>query len=119
VPDRPWCPGWFWWDTEGEANPNSVEPPEGHWIREIWDIWEQITQEPNPEKQNELFEGILDIWAEELPMIGVLGEQPGTIIVKNGLHNIVEGVPLDDTTGDEHFLQTETYFWDDPESHTM
>jgi len=65
-----------------------------------------------------LFEGILDIWAEELPMIGILGEQPGIVIVKNGFRNYLPGMPLDDTTGDEHFLQTETYFWDEPEKHT-
>jgi len=117
-PDRPWCPGWGLWFTSNGTDANGVEPPAGHWMWDIWDIWDQITKEPDPVEQNKLFEGILDIWAEELPMIGVLGEQPGTIIVKNGFRNIVEGVPLDDTTGDEHFLQTETYFWDEPEKHT-
>ena len=47
-------------------------------------------------------------------MIGVLGEIPAPIIVKTGVHNYLEGLPLDDTTGDEHLLNTETYFWEDP-----
>lgn len=116
--DRPWCPGWAKWLWRGADDPNAVKPPEGHWIYDIWAIWDKIAVEPDPDKQNELFKGILDIWAKELPMIGVLGEQPGTIIVKNGFRNIVAGIPLDDTTGDEHFLQTETYFWENPEEHS-
>jgi len=116
-PDRPWCPAWAHWWNSGGVDPNGEEPPAGHWIWDIWDIWDQITMEPDPAKQNKLFEGILDIWAEQLPMIGMLGEQPGTIIVKNGLRNYIPGQPLDDTTGDEHFLGTETYFWDNPEEH--
>ena len=116
-PDRPWCPAWAHWWNSGGTDPNGEEPPAGHWIWDIWDIWDQITMEPDPDQQNKLFEGILDIWAEQLPMIGMLGEQPGTIIVKNGLKYYIPGQPLDDTTGDEHFLGTETYYWDNPEEH--
>lgn len=49
-------------------------------------------------------------------MIGVLGEIPALIIVRNGVRNYLEGQPIDDTTGDEHLLGTETYFWEDPET---
>jgi peptide/nickel transport system substrate-binding protein len=115
--DRPWCPAWGHWYEYGDADPTSEEPPEGHWIWDIWDIWDQITMEPDPDQQNKLFEGILDIWAEQLPMIGFLGEEPGLIVVKNGFKNYIAGQPLDDTTADEHFLNTETYFWDNPEEH--
>jgi hypothetical protein len=66
-----------------------------------------------------MFEGIMDIWAEELPMIGCLGEMPGVVIVKNGFHNYLEGMPIGDTTGDEHLLETETYYWENPEDHTL
>ena len=73
---------------------------------------------PDSAKRDELFAQILDIWAEELPMIGFLGESPALIIAKNGMRNYIEGQPIDDTTGDEHLLNTETYFWEDPENHT-
>jgi len=116
--DRPWAAGYGLWYGD-PTNPNAVEPPADHFIRKIWDIWDNgVARESDPAKQNELFEGILDIWAEELPMIGLLGEAPAAVIVKNGFHNYLPGMPLDDTTGDEHFLQTESYFWDDPENHT-
>ena len=84
---------------------------------DIWDIWAKIVVEADPDKQNGLFEEILDIWAEEIPMVGLLGASPALIIVKNGFRNYLPGMAMDDTTGDEHLLQTETYFWENPEEH--
>ena len=116
-PDRPWCAAWSLWKLNGPDDPNGQEPPADHWINTIWSTWDQIAAEPDEATRNELFTKILDIWAEELPMIGYLGEAPALIIAKYGLRNYVEGMPIDDTTGDEHLLQTETYFWEDPENH--
>jgi peptide/nickel transport system substrate-binding protein len=116
-PDRPWCPGWGYFRTD-PTNPSAVEPPEEHWIWEIWRIWDELAKEPDAETRNEMFTQILDIWATELPMIGYLGESPAPIIVKNGFHNYLEGMPMDDPTGDEHLLNTETYFWEDPENRS-
>jgi len=117
-PDRPWCPGFgFYYNNPEDAN--AVKPPDGHFIYKIWDIWDnQILLEPDQVKQNKLFEGILDVWAEELPMIGILGEKPSPTIAKNGFMNVLDGYPNDDTTGDEQFYQSESFFWDDPEKHT-
>lgn len=116
--DRPWAVAWGKWRDAGDTDPNSEEPPPDHWIRDIWTIWDQIAAEPDSAKRNELFDQILAIWAEELPMVGYLGESPSLIIVKNGVNNYVNGMPMDDTTGDEHLLNTETYYWDDPAAHT-
>lgn len=118
IVDRPWGVAWgLWRNTSGE-NPNGEEPAADHYITKIWSLWDEIAVEPDSAKQNELFTQILDIWAEELPMIGFLGESPALIIAKNGMRNYLEGQPIDDTTGDEHLLNTETYFWEDPENHT-
>ncbi|MEZ4661103.1 MAG: ABC transporter substrate-binding protein [Caldilineaceae bacterium] len=110
--DRPWADAWGKWRNSGDSDPNAEEPPADHWIRNIWAIWDKIEVEPDSAKRNELFFQILDIWAEELPMVGYLGESPALIIVKNGIHNYLPGFPIDDTTGDEHLLNTETYFWE-------
>ena len=110
--DRPWADAWGKWRNSGDSDPNAEEPPADHWIRDIWAVWDQIEVEPDSDKRNELFTQILDIWAEELPMVGYVGESPALIIVKNGVHNYLPGFPIDDTTGDEHLLNTETYFWE-------
>ncbi|RIK43672.1 MAG: hypothetical protein DCC55_04885 [Chloroflexi bacterium] len=115
-PDRPWAVAWGYWRTD-PTNPAAEEPPADHWIRTIWDLWDQCAAEADADRRNELFFQILDIWAEELPMIAYLGELPAPIIVKNGVRNFPQGLPIDDPTGDEHLANTETYFWENPEAH--
>ena len=39
-PDRPWCPGWYYYYIE-PTNVNAVKPPDGHWIYNIWKIWDE------------------------------------------------------------------------------
>jgi hypothetical protein len=117
-PDRPWCPAWWRFYTE-PTNPNAVKPPDGHWIWQIWKIWdEEVVVEPDPAKQTAAFKKLLDIWATELPMVTFLGQSPAPTIVKNGFKGYPAGMPNDDTVGDEHFCQGETYYWDDPSKHT-
>ena len=118
IRDRPWCPGWSYFYLEPN-NTNAVKPPDGHWIYNIWKIWdEEVAIEPDAAKQTAAFKKLLDIWATELPMIGLLGEQPAPTIVKNGFKGFLPGLPNDDTVGDEHFAQSECYYWDDPSKHT-
>jgi peptide/nickel transport system substrate-binding protein len=116
-PDRPWSAGYAMYYNAPESA-GAVEPPADHFIMKIWKLWDDLSVEANPDKQNEIFFQILDIWAEELPMIGVLGELPSFCIAKKGIINFVEGFPNDDTTGDENVYNTETYSWDDPSLHT-
>lgn len=116
-PDRPWAAAWALWKRSNGTEAAGEEPPEGHWVGDIWALWDQISIEADSAKQNELFQQILDIWATELPMIGYLGESPSPVIVRNGVRNYLPGFPVDNTTGDEHLLNTETYFWDNPEDH--
>ena len=110
-PDRPWAAAWSLWKLD-PTNPNGQEPPADHWVWKIWEIWDQVAVEPDAAQQTALFHQILDIWAEELPMVCYLGEAPALIIVKNGVRNYIAGMPVDDPTGDEHLLNTETYFWE-------
>ncbi len=114
--DRPWAGKWGIYYND-PTNPNAEAPPEDHFIRRIWDIMAQVQVEPDEQRRNELFRGILDIWAEELPMIGILGELPAPAIVKNGFKGFRAGTPIDDTTEDENLLNTQTYFWEDPSQH--
>lgn len=116
--DRPWAAGYGLYKTN-PSSPAAVKPPDGHFILKIWDIWDKVVLEPDPAKQNALFQQILDIWAEELPMIGFLGELPSFCIVKNGIKNFLNGFPMDDTTADEEVYNAETYTWDDPTKHPV
>jgi peptide/nickel transport system substrate-binding protein len=116
--DRPWACAWGIW-LQDPGNPTSEKPPEGHWIWDIWNTWDEVAREVDPQKQTDMFYKILDIWAEELPMIGFLGQQPSPVIVKNGFMGYLEGMPQDDTIGDENYLVPATHYWDDPAKHTV
>ena len=117
-PDRPWAAGYGNWYNDNNAA-GGVKPPDGHFIWKIWDLWDKVSVEVDPAKQNSLFQQILDIWVEELPDIGIVGELPSFCIVKNGLKNFLDGFPNDDPTGDEQIYCTETYTWDDPSKHPV
>ncbi|MEZ4637932.1 MAG: ABC transporter substrate-binding protein [Caldilineaceae bacterium] len=116
-PDRPWAAAWSLWRLD-KTDPNGEEPPADHWVWDLWNTWGALAVEPDEATRNDMFRQILDVWKDELPMIGYLGESPALIIVKNGMRNYLPGYPVDDPTGDEHLLNTETYFWDNPEDHT-
>jgi len=114
---RPWAGAWGLWKRSGGTDPNGEEPPEGHWIWDIWDAYAQVVVEPDFDRRVELFAKILDIWAEELPQPCYLGQFPAPIIVKDGFRNFEGSYPIARTRCDEHLFGPETYFWDDPESH--
>ncbi len=65
----------------------------------------------------ELFTQILDIWAEGFPIVGYLGQSPALIIMKDTMHNYISGQPVNDGLEDEHFLNPQLLFWEDPENH--
>jgi ABC-type transport system substrate-binding protein len=79
---------------------------------------EQVNVEPDDTRRTALFHQVLDIWAEELPMIRILGKLPQPVIVKNGLAGMPDNFPIDDPTSDEHIKNTQTFFWDDPSKQT-
>ncbi len=116
--DRPWAGAWGLWRLN-HNDPNGEEPPADHWIWTIWNAVDEIAIEPDEETRNDLFKtGVLDVWKEQLPMIGYLGEFPALTIIKNSLHNYLPGFPNDDIVKDEHLQGPQTLFWDNPEEHT-
>jgi len=91
-------------------------PPEGHYLYRMWDLWDQIRRTADQDAQNAMFREILDIWIEELPMIGILGEFPEPFIVRNGLHAFPSGfrMALSNTLQHEGLIPAQTYYYDDP-----
>jgi len=115
---RGWAIAWGLWTKNGPTDPNGEEPPADHWIRTIWDLRDKIKTEPDADKRNQLFFQILDIWAVELPAIGLVGQLPFPVVVKNGMRNYVGGYPAEDSIKHEHFLPAQHLFWEEPEKHT-
>jgi len=40
-------------------------------------------------------------------------------VIKNGMHNMLDGYPSSDTTADEHVYGSETLYWDNPADHNV
>lgn len=115
--DRPWAGAWGrWYRNHDDAN--GAEPPEGHFLWSSWEIWSKALVEPDEEKRNEYFAQIMDIWAEQVPAIGILGELPGPIIVHNDLRNLAEGYAIQDATRDESLVNPAQLFWENPDAHS-
>lgn len=85
----------------------------------MWDLWDQINLTADTEQQNTLFQRVLDIWLEELPMVGIVGEFPGLFIVKNGLRAFKPGykMPLSNPLKHGGFIPAQTYYWEEPSEH--
>jgi len=113
-------PGMAWklW-REDPSNPNAEEPPEGHWVKKIWAIWDALRVEPDTTKHGPMFIEILKIHEQELPLIGTCGEAPAPIIVKQGLRNFPPGFHPPHTYVGKHdcLVPHQTYFWDEPDKH--
>lgn len=115
--DRPWAGAWGRWFRDNN-DPNGAPPPDGHFLWQQWELWSQALVEADEAKRNELFKQILDIWAEEVPVVGIVGELPGPIVVSNDLRNVAEGYPIQDATRDESLVNPAQLFWENPEAHS-
>jgi peptide/nickel transport system substrate-binding protein len=115
ISDRPWAGAWGLWKNNPN-DPNGEPPPEDHWIREIWRIWDEVAVEPDMDRATELFKGILDIWAEELPMICTVGQDLRSIIMKNDMRNYsAQGKPFWGDVDDA--MDAPTLFYVNPEEY--
>ena len=100
------------------SNPNAEEPPADHWIWKMWNAYDEVIVEPDEAKRNELFAKVLDVWYEELPMAGFLSQFVVPVIMRNGMHNHITGLPSDNTTNGTQIGNVQTLYWDEPEKHS-
>ncbi|NLD71307.1 MAG: UTRA domain-containing protein [Chloroflexi bacterium] len=110
---RVWAGGWGLWKLDHD-DPNGDPPPEGHWLWDIWDISDRARMETDEARRIAAHRRIMDIWAREVPVVGVVGELPGPVIVKDGIGNFSGCHPFQTPTNDDALLGSPVYFWDEP-----
>jgi peptide/nickel transport system substrate-binding protein len=117
--DRPWAGGYGRYYRWGDTDPNANPPPEGHWLWDIWEWWrEEAEQTADLEVIQDVMNRIMDVWVEQVPVVGILGEIPSPIIVKDGLMNMLADLPASDRMADESLIGTPILFWDEPDQHS-
>ncbi len=116
VNDGPWAPLFAHW-CAAQVTPNPAdyqypteEPPEGHPVRQIRDLWEKTQVEPDEAKRNGYFKALLDIHKEHPYMIGTVGEDPQPVIVKDNFFNVGGGFISDDTLRNVGLLKPVQFF---------
>ncbi|MBN1965906.1 MAG: ABC transporter substrate-binding protein [Anaerolineae bacterium] len=100
--DSPWAPRYANYMAvmvygNGVTTTAVAEPPEGHPVRRIAELWDTLQSEPDEATRNAMFQEILDIHKEHPYMIGTVGEDPAPVIVKNNVGNVGAGFINDDT----------------------
>ena len=83
-----------WYNTGGAEG---QEPPEA--IKEALSAYDQIKQTPDTAQKNELFHRILELQAENIWVLGMVGGVKETLIVKNHLRNVPDESIFDSLVG--------------------
>ena len=83
-----------WYNTGGAEG---QEPPEA--MKEALSVYDQIKQTPDAEEKNELFHRILELQAENIWVLGLVGGVKETLIVKNHLRNVPDESIFDSLVG--------------------
>lgn len=109
INDGPWAPLYGDWY---EGLPTGVEPPEGHGIRRIWELWNQASSEPDATKRHDLVMQMLAVHKEAPYAIGTVGEGPALVIVKNTFKNVPENMLSDTAMRDILMARPEQFYID-------
>jgi peptide/nickel transport system substrate-binding protein len=107
-----YVPGYANWYTAGSAAAGAptVEPPVGHPIRRIFELWDQCRVEPDEATRNAMFQEILNIHKEAPFWIGVVGEPVLPMIAKETFRNVGDSFISDDSLRDSGLLNAQQYF---------
>jgi len=87
----------------GSMNPDEVQLV-------VWDLWDQVQREPDEATRHELFMQILAFHKEHPYMIGTVGEDPQSVVVKNNFMNVGSGFISDDTLRNEGIARPKQFF---------
>lgn len=100
--DSPWAPRYATYLSsivygDGTTTNAYAEPPEGHPLWRIHELWDLIQSEPDEAARNAMMEELLSFHIEHPYMIGTVGEDPTPVIVRNNFFNVGSGFINDDT----------------------
>lgn len=114
IGDGPWAINYVRWLSVnlygGSDTGTQIEPPEGHEVRRIWELWQQVQQEADTDARNTLFQELLGIHKAHPYMIGTVGEDPQPVVVRNNFFNVGPDFISDDTLRNVGLLAPAQFF---------
>lgn len=96
-----------------QGNPAGVEPPEDHPIRQLRELWQQASSEPDAERRQAIMARLIDVHKAAPLAIGTVGEPPAPVIVANRMRNVPNGIFSDTTLRDVRAADPEQFFFVD------
>lgn len=107
VTDGPWAPLYGqWYSTGGKGG----EEPKGD-IRKIYDFWDKAKATADEKQRERFFKEIINLHKRNIWMIGIVGELPQPVVVKNNFRNVPDGVIWDDTLRSPKNARPEQFFF--------
>jgi peptide/nickel transport system substrate-binding protein len=109
-----------------KRTPPRMEPEPGGPVERLWSLSDQVRLEADTMKRDKLVADMVRIHVEEGPFfMGSVANYPAIELVKKGLRNVPlrENTALNGFTNDWHYpvpaaYDPESWFWEDPGSHT-
>jgi peptide/nickel transport system substrate-binding protein len=107
--DPPWASLYgHWYETGGRSG---VEPPEGHPILRMWELWEMAKSAPDLKTRDEHIQEIFNIHKEAPFVIGHNGESPSLWVVNNNFRNMPDGLASADSLRNPGLAQPPQFFF--------
>jgi peptide/nickel transport system substrate-binding protein len=114
VGDGPWVINYARWLNANVYNQPvvgaQIEPPAGHPIIRIKELWSLIQKEPDEAARVAMMQELLGFHKAHPYMIGTVGEDPQPVIVKNNFFNVGAGFISDDTLRNVGLLRPAQFF---------
>lgn len=115
VADGPWAINYTrWLNANVYGQPGvvggQIEPPEGHPIIRIKELWTLIQKEPVEANRVAMMQELLGYHKEHPYMIGTVGEDPQPVVVKNNFFNVGADFISDDTLRNVGLLNPAQFF---------
>ncbi len=107
VAEAPWAPLYATWYTTGGKG---GEEPRGD-IRKIYELWDKVKVTGDEKQRNRYFKEIINLHKKNIWMIGLVGEVPQLIVVKNNFRNIPDGLLWDDNIRSPKNARPEQFFF--------
>lgn len=107
VTDGPWAPLYGqWYSTGGKGG----EEPKGD-IKKIYEFWDKVTVTADEKLRERYFKEIINLHKRNIWMIGIVGELPQPVVVKNNFRNVPDGIVWDDTLRAPKNARPEQFFF--------
>jgi len=100
---------WYvWYETKGASG---IEPPADHPIRSMWAAWDKASTSATLADADAAMNEAIATFVNQGFVIGLVGETPALVIVKDSVANVADGLVNDDVTRGEGLARPQQFYF--------